>query len=142
MSKHDPLLRLRHMLDYSREAVEMAGDKTSGELEKNRQLSLALIHLVELIGEAASQVPREMQAQYPQIPWPEIIGTRNRLIHGYESVDYDILFETIKNDLPPLIGTQKGTFVQSVRSDFHRGYGDWLVGLGDVVKAPVKTGIV
>ena len=105
MSKHDPLLRFRHMLDYSREAVEMAGDKTSGELEKNRQLSLALIHLVELIGEAASQVPREMQAQYPQIPWPEIIGTRNRLIRGYESVDYDILFETIKNDLPPLIVT-------------------------------------
>jgi uncharacterized protein with HEPN domain len=57
--------------------------------------------LVELIGEAATQIPRELQAQYPQIPWPEIIGTRNRLIHGYDYVDYDILFETIKNDLPP-----------------------------------------
>jgi uncharacterized protein with HEPN domain len=103
MSRHDPFGRFRHKLDYAREAVEMAGEKTSAELEKNRQLGLALIHLVELIGEAASQVPREMQTQYPQIPWPKIIGTRNRLIHGYDYVDYDILFDTIKNDLPPLI---------------------------------------
>jgi uncharacterized protein with HEPN domain len=103
MSKHDPLVRFRHMLDYAREAFEMARGKTSADLEENRQLGLALIHLVELIGEAASQISREMQAQYPQIPWPEIISTRNRLIHGYDNVDYDILFETIKNDLPPLI---------------------------------------
>jgi uncharacterized protein with HEPN domain len=103
MSRHDPFVRFRHMLEYAREAVEMAGEKTPAELEKNRQLGLALVHLLELIGEAASQVPREMQAQYPQIPWPEIISTRNRLIHGYDYVDYDILFDTIKNDLPPLI---------------------------------------
>ena len=103
MSRHDPLVRFRHMLDYAREAVQMARERTSVEIEKNRQLGLALIHLVELIGEAASQVPRNTQKQYPQIPWPKIISTRNRLIHGYDFVDYDILFDTIKNDLPPLI---------------------------------------
>jgi len=68
MSRHDPLVRFRHMLDYAREAVQMAGERTSAEIEKNRQLGLALIHLVELIGEAASQVPRDIQTQYPQIP--------------------------------------------------------------------------
>jgi len=103
MSSRDPSVRMRHMLDYAREAVAMGADKTAVELGKNRQLSLAVIHLVELIGEAASQVPREIQLQYPQIPWPKIVGTRNRLIHGYDDVDYDILCETIKNDLPPLI---------------------------------------
>jgi len=103
MSKHDQLIRFRHMLDYAREAVQMAGERTSAEIEKNRQLGLALIHLVELIGEAANQVPRKIQTQYPQIPWPKIISTRNRLIHGYDYVDYDILYDTIKNDLPPLI---------------------------------------
>jgi uncharacterized protein with HEPN domain len=103
MTRHDPLIRFRHMLDYAREAVQMAGERTSAEIEKNRQLGLALIHLVELVGEAASQVPRDIQTQYPQIPWPKIISTRNRLIHGYDYVDYDILFDTIKNDLPPLI---------------------------------------
>lgn len=103
MSKHDPFIRLRHMLDYAGEAVAMAKGKTADELRENRQLALAVTHLVELIGEAASQVPREIQVQYPQIPWPKIISTRNRLIHGYEYVDYDILCDTLKNDLPPLI---------------------------------------
>jgi uncharacterized protein with HEPN domain len=103
MSRRDPTVRLRHMLDYAREAIAMGADKTAAELGENRQLSLAVIHLVELIGEAASQVPREIQQQYPLIPWPKIVGTRNRLIHGYDDVDYDILCETIKNDLPPLI---------------------------------------
>ena len=103
MSRHDPLIRFHHMLDYAREAVQMAGERTSAEIEKNRQLGLALIHLVELIGEAASQVPRDLQTKYPQIPWLKIISTRNRLIHGYDYVDYDILFDTIKNDLQPLV---------------------------------------
>ncbi len=103
MSKRDPFLRFRHMLDYAKEAIDMASGHPPAQLEKNRQLSLALIHLVELIGEAASQVPREIQIQYTQIPWPKIISTRNRLIHGYDDVDYEILFETIKTDLPPLI---------------------------------------
>ena len=103
MARHDPLVRLRHMLDYSREAVEMAKGKTADELSKNRQLNLALTHLVELIGEAASQIPRNVQACYRAIPWPKIVSMRNRLIHGYDFVDYDILWDTINSDLPPLI---------------------------------------
>ena len=65
MSKRDPLVRLRHMLDYSKEAVEMARGKTAAEISGNRQLGLALTHLVELIGEAASQVLRDVQDRYP-----------------------------------------------------------------------------
>lgn len=103
MSRRDSFVRLRHMLDYSREAVSMAKGKTVVELRENRQLGLALTHLVELIGEAASQVPDEFQTQYPRIPWPKIIGIRNRLIHGYDYVDYNILWGTITSDLPPLI---------------------------------------
>ncbi|MFQ5780184.1 MAG: DUF86 domain-containing protein [Nitrospiria bacterium] len=103
MTKRDPLIRLRHMLDYAREAIGMAEGKTSEDLLENRQLALALTHLVELIGEAASQVPSDVQAQYPDLPWPKIISTRNRLIHGYEDVDYDILWDTISHDLPQII---------------------------------------
>lgn len=103
MTRHDPFLRLRHMLDYSREAVEMGKGKSAKEISEDRQLGLALTRLVEIIGEAASQVPGQVQSGYPQVPWSEIIGTRHRLIHGYESVDYEILRDTITNDLPPLI---------------------------------------
>ena len=54
MSRHDPQVRLKHMLDYAREAVDMAKGNTAKELDEDRKLALALTHLVELIGEAAS----------------------------------------------------------------------------------------
>ena len=57
----------------------------------------------ELVGEVASQVPREVQAQHPQIPWSDVVGMRHRLIHGYADVDYDILWDAITGNLPPLI---------------------------------------
>lgn len=103
MTRHDPVVRLRHMLDYAREAVRMVQGKNRKELDDDRQLALAVTHLVELIGEAANQVPRASQRQYPDLPWPKIVSMRNRLIHGYDFVDYDILWATINNDLPPLI---------------------------------------
>lgn len=103
MSRRDPQVRLKHMLDYAREAVEMAKGNDAEELDKDRKLALALTHLVELIGEAASQVPQEVRDQYPNIPWPKVVGMRNRLIHGYDFVDYAILWDTITDDLPPLI---------------------------------------
>jgi uncharacterized protein with HEPN domain len=64
--------------------------------------SLALLKLVEIVGEAAARIPDSMRATHPEIPWREIIGTRNRLIHGYDAVDYDILWTIVTADFPPL----------------------------------------
>jgi len=91
------------MRDYARRAVEMVKGQDRGDLDSDEKLRLALTHLVELVGEAANQVPAQMRAQYPQIPWPEVISTRHRLIHGYDFVDYDILWDTIIYNLPDLI---------------------------------------
>jgi uncharacterized protein with HEPN domain len=66
-------------------------------------LQLALARLMEIVGEAANRVSSETQRQHPEIPWPQIIGMRNRLIHGYDVVDYDLLWDTVREDLPPLI---------------------------------------
>jgi uncharacterized protein with HEPN domain len=103
MSGRNPTVRLLHMRDYTRKAVEMAEGRERSELEENEMLLLALTHLVELVGEAASQVPKEMREEYPQIPWPKITGMRHRLIHEYNTVDHDILWDTIKHDLPGLL---------------------------------------
>jgi uncharacterized protein with HEPN domain len=103
MSRHETDLRLRHMFDAGREAVQMAQGKTRADLDTDRPLNLSLVRLLEIVGEAASRVPVGERAKYPGIPWVQIVGLRNRLIHGYDSVDFDILWEIVTQDLPPLI---------------------------------------
>jgi len=62
----------------------------------------AVVRNLEIIGEAANQIPKEIQIKYREIPWPQIIGLRNRLIHGYFVVDYDIVWSIVKDELPGL----------------------------------------
>jgi uncharacterized protein with HEPN domain len=69
----------------------------------NRVLELALVRLVEIVGEAANRLPIEDQSRYPSIPWKEIVGMRNRLVHGYDAIDLDVLWDTVRIDLPQLI---------------------------------------
>ena len=101
MSKDD-LVRLRHMLDSAQEAVELIQGKTRTDLDKNRVLSLALVRLLEIVGEAASKVTTDTREQTPNIPWSQIIGLRYRLIHGYDTINMDILWKILTEDLPDL----------------------------------------
>ena len=103
MTQHDPAIRLRHMLDYSREAVEMVRGRTRADLDSDRQLNLSLVRLLEMIGEAAGRVPPGERERLPGIPWADIVGLRNRLVHGYDEVNFDILWVIVKDDLSPLI---------------------------------------
>ena len=103
MTKRSSDIRLHHMLDHAHEAVALAEGKTRQDLDDNRLLELALVRLLEIVGEAASRVPKEECVKYPEIPWPQIVGLRNRLIHGYDAVDLDILWQIIVHDLPPLV---------------------------------------
>lgn len=103
MSQHDDQVYLKHMLDHAREAVEMVAGKAQADLGRNRMLELALTRLIEIIGEAATRISSEMKSGNPQVPWREIIGMRNRLTHGYDTVDLKALWDTITEDLPPLI---------------------------------------
>ena len=81
----------------------MVQGRTRTDLDTDRLLNLALVRLLEIIGEAASRVVKENSDLYPDIPWPEIVGLRNRLIHGYDEVDFDILWQIVKKDVPSLI---------------------------------------
>lgn len=103
MPSRETVVRLRHMLDHAREAVSMVQGRTRTDLDTDRLLNLALVRLLEIIGEAAGRVIKEDRDLYPNIPWPEIVGLRNRLIHGYDEVDFDILWQIVKTDLPSLI---------------------------------------
>jgi uncharacterized protein with HEPN domain len=103
MPNRNRYLPFRHMLDHAREAVTLVRGKSRADVDDDRLLELALVRLLEVIGEAASRVPDEDRTRYTGIPWPQIVGLRNRLIHGYDAVDMDILWQIIEYDLPPLI---------------------------------------
>ncbi len=105
MLRPDLRVRLLHMRDYARKALAMAEGQRREDLGLDEKLCLALTHLVELVGEAAARVPADVQAEYPEIPWPKVIGMCHRLIHGYDSVDHSILWDTIAGNLPGLLET-------------------------------------
>jgi uncharacterized protein with HEPN domain len=66
-------------------------------------LVLALVKSIEIIGEAGARVSEEGRAATPDLPWPEIVAMRNRLVHAYFDVNLDIVWETVRKDLPALI---------------------------------------
>jgi uncharacterized protein with HEPN domain len=91
MSKHDLRIRLQDMLDHAREATTLTQGRSRADLSADRVLSLALVRLLEIVGEAANSIPAEIQDRYTDILWREIIGLRNRLIHGYGAIDLDVV---------------------------------------------------
>jgi len=108
--RKDDEVRLRHMLDAVREAISFSMGKSRSALDGDRMLVLSLVKEIEIIGEAASKVSKETQAAYPEIPWPELIGIRNRLIHAYFDVNLDIVWQTVVEDLPVLLSKLEEVF--------------------------------
>lgn len=95
--------RMLHMLRHAEEAAALAVGRTRADLDTDRLLNLALVRLLEIVGEAAARVTPAARAATSNIPWIAITGLRNRLIHGYDAVDFDILWNILQIDLPPLI---------------------------------------
>jgi uncharacterized protein with HEPN domain len=91
------------MLDASRDALAFVRGKEASDLFREKQLTLALFKCIEIVGEAASRVSIDVREAHPEIPWPSIIGMRNRLVHVYFDVDAELVFETVRDELPPLI---------------------------------------
>jgi len=103
MPKIDDSVRLRHMLDAARKAVQFTEGRTRRDLDTDERLSLSLVRLIEVIGEAARYVSVQLRDAHPQIPWRQIAGARDRLIHGYFDVDLDVVWAIVTADLPVLI---------------------------------------
>jgi uncharacterized protein with HEPN domain len=99
----DDAIRLSHMLDAARQAVQFCAGRRRAELGSDRMLVLALVKLLEIVGEAAAQVSSPSQTSLSGIPWADIIGMRHRLVHAYFDINLDILWRTVQEDLPPLI---------------------------------------
>jgi len=92
------------MLDAAREAMAFAAGRSRQHLDRDRMLALALLKCIEIVGEAAGQTSQGFQKSHPQVPWADMIGMRNRLVHGYFDIDLDRVWDTVTDDLPPLVG--------------------------------------
>ena len=103
MTRHDDRVRLRHMLDACLKAIKFLQHRTRKDLNNDEELVLALTRLLEIVGEAAGKVSKERRAASPKIPWLQIAGMRNRLIHACFDVDVDEVWRTVQEDLPPLV---------------------------------------
>jgi uncharacterized protein with HEPN domain len=91
------------IVDAARLAVSYLGGVSKQAFLDNTQLQDAVIRRLEIIGEAARRISPETREAYVAIAWPEMIGMRNLMIHGYDDIDLEIIWDTVKSDLPGLI---------------------------------------
>ena len=101
--RRDDGIRLRHMLDAAHEVIAFAQDRTRVDLNHDRQLVLALVKDIEIIGEAAYQISPATRESLPDVPWKDIIGMRHRLVHACFDINLDVLWKTVTDELPLLI---------------------------------------
>lgn len=97
------IVRLQHMLDAAQKALQFTQGHFRQDLDDDELLALAVVRLVEILGEAAKNVSPETRAQAPNIPWRQIAGTRDRLSHAYFDIDLDIIWDIVTNDLPAIV---------------------------------------
>ncbi|HEY4233276.1 MAG TPA: HepT-like ribonuclease domain-containing protein [Lacipirellulaceae bacterium] len=81
----------------------LSAGRSRQDLDNDRLFHLAMTRLLEILGEAASRVSEQSRKQHPTIVWNGIVGLRNRLIHGYDDVDCDVLWSILQNDISPLV---------------------------------------
>lgn len=91
------------MIEAAEAARRFIDGRRRGDLDVDLQIQFALVRAVEIIGEAASKVSAEARAVAPEVPWPQIVAMRNRLIHAYFDVDQDVLWNTVNEEIPELL---------------------------------------
>ena len=99
----DDTAYLLDMLVAARDAVAFAEGMSYAEFVRDRRTQLSILKSLEIVGEAAAHVSEDTRKAHPAIPWPEIVGMRNRLVHVYFDIDLPLVWDTVRHDLPVLI---------------------------------------
>jgi uncharacterized protein with HEPN domain len=95
--------RLRHMLQAAQDAVAFAQGRNRQDLDQDRMLFHALVHCVQVIGEAAARTSEDQRQRIPTLPWPKMVGMRHILVHSYFEIDADTVWRVVAEDFPVLI---------------------------------------
>lgn len=105
MSERDHRVTLRQVMEYAQRAQALCEGKTAPQIESDWRQALAFERAMEVLGEAVKRLPDDLKQRYPQVPWKLIAGMRDKLAHGYDGVDYQLLWDAVQNDLPALCST-------------------------------------
>ena len=97
-----PLEYLRHMLDEAVYILEVSNELEKPQIVEDETLKRAIVRSIEIIGQATKKVPDDFRSKYPQIDWRAMAGMRDKLIHDYFGIDYDIVWDVVKNKMPAL----------------------------------------
>jgi uncharacterized protein with HEPN domain len=103
---------LRDMLENALRAIQFVGGMDYNGFKKDNKTVYAVIRAVEIIGEAARNIPEDVRAKYPNIPWRDVAGMRSKLVHQYFGVNMEVVWQTIQEDLPTLISVLQNILKQ------------------------------
>lgn len=90
------------MLEAADAAIGFMAGRTRADLDSDLMLAFAVVRAIGIVGEAAHHVSDEARALLPALPWPAIVGMRNRLVHAYFQIDLETVWKTVDQELPPL----------------------------------------
>ena len=105
MSRHDPKVTLQQVADHARRAQELCSQNTLPGLLTDWQKRAAFERTMEVLGEAVKRLPPELTAGYPAVDWRGIAGMRDRVSHGYDAIDYGLLWSAVETRVPGLLAT-------------------------------------
>ena len=93
---------IEDILDAMDKAEILLEDVTYEQFDADFRINFAVVRALEIMGEATKRLPMSVRDKYPEIPWRNIAGMRDRIIHGYDSVNLHIVWDVVKTDVPQL----------------------------------------
>lgn len=96
-------IRILHMIEAADTVAQFVAGRSRDDLDRDQMLLFALVHAIEILGEAANKLSPEAQTAAPQVPWGAIVSMRNRLIHGYFDINTTIVWKTATVEVPTLV---------------------------------------
>jgi uncharacterized protein with HEPN domain len=98
--KKDYLVYIEDILDAMDKAEMFVAGMSYAQFEADLRTTFAVTRALEIIGEATKRLPPTFREQYPHIPWKDMAGMRDKIIHGYDNVDLRIVWDVVKQDIP------------------------------------------